>query len=107
MEREQAYREMQGYKEMDRDMQGLRSDIPRVTNLALADGIMSDLLSNTHSQFKEFVPCDVGTALNYVRGETNKNPGRNSPPPRSSFRPTDDIRMPHRLMSLISKIGRT
>jgi hypothetical protein len=76
MEREQAYREMQGYKEMDRDMQGL-CDMPRVTNLALADGIVSDLLSNTHSQFKEFVSRDVGTALNYVRGEVSKNPGRN------------------------------
>jgi hypothetical protein len=100
MEREQAYRnqEMQGYKEMDRDMQSLRNDMPRVTNLALADGIVSDLLSNTHSQFKEFVPRDVG-ALNYVRGEANKNPGRNSPPPRPPFRPTDDVRMPHGLMS--------
>jgi hypothetical protein len=105
MEREQVYKEMQGYKEMDRDMQGLR-EMPRATNLAVADGIVNDLLSTAHSQFRDFVPRedfvprDPSSALNYVRGEASKTPGRASPAARTPFRPEgDEIRVPHRLIS--------
>ena len=105
MERDQAYKEMQGYKEMDRDMQGLR-EMPRATNLGVADGIVNDLLSTAHSQFRDFVPReeflprDPSVALNYVRGEASKTPGRASPAARTPFRPEgDEIRVPHRLIS--------
>ena len=98
MERDQAYKEMQGYKELDRDMQGL---IPCATNLGVADGIVNDLLSTAHSQFRDFVPrVDPNVALNYVRGEASKTPGRASPAARTPFRPEgDEIRVPHRLIS--------
>ena len=42
---------------MERDMQGLR-EMPRATNLTVADGIVNDLLSTAHSQFRGFVPRD-------------------------------------------------
>ena len=88
MERDQAYKEMHGYRELDRDMQGL---IPRATNLGVADAVVNDLLSTAHSQFRDFVPRedflprDPNVALNYVRGEASKTPGRASPAARTPF----------------------
>ena len=84
---------------MERDMQGLR-EMPRATNLTVADGIVNDLLSTAHSQFREFVPRDPGSALNYVCGEASKTPGRASPVARNPFRPEgDEGRVTHRLIS--------
>ena len=80
MERDQAYKEMHGYRELDRNMQGL---IPRatnlgvecaLTNLGVADAVVNDLLSTAHNQFRDFVPRedfiprDPNVALNCVRG---------------------------------------
>ena len=74
--------------------------MPCATNLTVADGIINDLLSKAHSQFREFVPRDPGSALNYVRGEASKTPGRASPVARNPFRSEgDEGRIPHRLIS--------
>jgi hypothetical protein len=112
MERDQAYKEMHGYRELDRNMQGL---IPRatnlgvecaLTNLGVADAVVNDLLSTAHSQFRDFVPRedfiprDPNVALNCVRGEASKTLDRASPAVRNPFKPEgDENRVQQRLIS--------
>ena len=55
MERDQACKEMHGYRELDRDMSGL---VPRATNLGVADAIVTELFSTSRSQFRDFTPRD-------------------------------------------------
>ena len=103
MERDQAYKEMHGYRELDREMSGL---IPRATNLGMADAIVTELLSTPRSQFRdfvprdEFVPKDQNGALNYVRREPSKTPDRTSPAVRTPFKPEgEEVRVQQRLIS--------
>ena len=112
MERDQAYKEMHGYRELDRNMQGL---IPRatnlgvecaLTNLGVADAVVNDLLSSAHNQFRDFVPRedfiprDPNVPLNCVRGEASKTLDRASPAVRNPFKPEgDENRIQQRLIS--------
>ena len=103
MEREQAFKEMHGYRELDREMSGL---VPRTTSLGVTDAIVSELFSTARSQFRDFaprdepVPKDQNGALNYVRGEPDKTPGRASPAVRAHYKPeNEDGRAQPRLIS--------
>ena len=110
LERETAYREMHGYRELDKEMSGL---VPRTTSLGVTDAIVSELFSSARSQFRDFnprdepVPKDYGGALNYVRGEPEKTPGQTpgraspySPAVRAHYKPEDeDVRPQPRLIS--------
>ena len=84
--RETAFKEMHGYRELDREMSGL---VPRTTSLGVTDAIVSELFSTARSQFRDFtppaepIPKDYNSALNYVRGEPDKTPGRASPAVRA------------------------
>ena len=55
MEREQVFKEMHGYRELDREMSGL---VPRSTNLGVTDAIVSELFSTARNQFRDFAPRD-------------------------------------------------
>ena len=61
---------------MERDLQMARemSVNPRSSTMTVADGIVNDLLSSVNTQFREFIPRDQSSAVNYVRGEANKEP---------------------------------
>ena len=103
MEREQVFKEMHGYRELDREMSGL---VPRTTSLGVTDAIVSELFSTARSQFRDFVPRDEPVpkdqngALNYVRGEPDKTPGRASPAVRAHYKPEiEDVRAQPRLIS--------
>ena len=112
MERDQAFKEMHAYRELDRNMQGL---IPRatnlgvecaLTNLGVADAVVNDLLSSAHNQFRDFVPRedfiprDPNVPLNCVRGEASKTLDRASPAVRNPFKPEgDENRIQQRLIS--------
>ena len=102
-EREHALKEMLGYRELDREMSGL---VPRTTSLGVTDAIVSELFSTARSQFRDFaprdepVPKDQNGALNYVRGEPDKTPGRASPAVRAHYKPeNEDGRAQPRLIS--------
>ena len=110
LERENAIRGMHGYRELDKEMSGL---VPRTTSLGVTDAIVSELFSSARSQFRDFnprdepVPKDYGGALNYVRGEPEKNPGQTpgraspySPAVRAHYKPeNEDVRAQPRLIS--------
>ena len=103
MERDQVFKELHGYRELDRKMSGL---VPRTTNLGVTDAIVSELFSTAHSQFRDFaprdepVPKDQNGALNYVRGEPNKTPDRASPAVRALYKPeNEEIRVQPKLIS--------
>ena len=102
-EREHAFKEMHGYRELDREMSGL---VPRTTSLGVTDAIVSELFSTARSQFRDFaprdepIPKDHDGALNYVRGEPDKTPGRASPAVRAHYKPeNEDGRAQPRLIS--------
>ena len=102
-EREHALKEMLGYRELDREMSGL---VPRTTSLGVTDAIVSELFSTARSQFRDFaprdepIPKDHDGALNYVRGEPDKTPGRASPAVRAHYKPeNEDGRPQPRLIS--------
>ena len=69
--------------------------------MTVADGIVNDLLSSASTQFRDFIPRDQASAVNYVRGEASKYPERAvSPAAGNPFRhETEENRAPHRLMS--------
>ena len=82
---------------MERDCQMPRemSINPRSSTITVADGIVNDLLSSVNTQFREFVPREQSSAVNYVRGERAA-----SPVARNPFRhEAEENRAPHRLMS--------
>ena len=102
-DRETAFREMHGYRELDKEMSGL---VPRTTSLGVTDAIVSELFSSARSQFRDFtprdepIPKDYNSALNYVRGEPDKTPGRASPAVRAHYKPeNEDARAQPRLIS--------
>ena len=102
-DRETAFKEMHGYRELDREMSGL---VPRTTSLGVTDAIVSKLFSTARSQFRDFtprdkpIPKDYNSALNYVRGEPDKTPGRASPAVRAHYKPeNEDVRAQPRLIS--------
>ena len=103
LERENAIRGMHGYRELDKEMSGL---VPRTTSLGVTDAIVSELFSSARSQFRDFnprdepIPKDYNGALNYVRGEPDKTPGRASPAVRAHYKPeNEDVRAQPRLIS--------
>ena len=103
MEREQVFKEMHGYRELDREMSGL---VPRTTSLGVTDAIVSELFSTARSHFRDFAPRDEpiqkdhNGALNYVRGEPDKTPGRASPAVRAHYKPeNEDAQAQPRLIS--------
>ena len=85
---------------MERDIHNLSANSCTPT-LAAADGIVSDLLSSANSRFREFIPRDQTSPVNYVRGEPSKYPERVvSPVARNPFRhDNEENRGPQRLMS--------
>ena len=77
--------------QMARDM----SVNPRPSTMTVADGIVNDLLSSVNTQFREFIPRDQSSAVNYVRDERAASPAARNP-----FRhEAEENRAPHRFRS--------